>query len=92
MDAAVAGWGPEEEGHGRPPPLLMINGHMDVAEACGADGVHLPESMLDHATELKGQGRSVVVGASVHSVVRFESGASDFGSVIWSTGGDERRK
>lgn len=46
----------------------MINGHIDVANACGADGVHLPEAMLDRAAALKAEGR-LVVGASVHSVV-----------------------
>lgn len=59
------------------PPLLMINGHVDVAVQCGADGVHLPEAMVDRAPGLltPGQGdgaKRLVVGASVHSVVRAE--------------------
>lgn len=58
-------------------PLLLINGHVEVAVECGADGVHLPEAMVDMAPGLigttgKGGGarRPLVVGASVHSVVR----------------------
>lgn len=65
---------------GRPPTqprtLLLVNGHIEVALACGADGVHLPEAMIEaHAAALLkgveiGQRRRLVVGGSVHSVVR----------------------
>jgi len=62
------------DGSSRPRTQLLINVHIEVAEACGADGVHLPEAMLDAAPGLKAHaqpGRQIgLVGASVHSVVR----------------------
>lgn len=76
MDAAAATT--QEE----PAALLVVNGHPDVARECGADGVHLPEAMLEEEAPqlLKRQEkqdppsrrrrRRRLVGASVHSVVR----------------------
>ena len=58
--------------------LLLVNGHIEVARACGADGVHLPEAMTEaaHVSELKQQQQGwMVVGGSVHSVVRRVFGA-----------------
>lgn len=49
--------------------MLVLNGEPDAARACGADGVHLPERMVDRLVGLQGEGGwPRVVGCSVHSV------------------------
>lgn len=50
--------------------LLVVNGEPDAARASGADGVHLPERMIDCLTGLRVAGEEwpSVVGCSVHSV------------------------
>lgn len=75
---------------GQRPPLLMINGHADVGLQCGADGVHLPEAMLDRApglltTEKGDRTKRLVMGASVHSVVRAEGCGMTRTCVLCST-------
>jgi thiamine-phosphate pyrophosphorylase len=46
--------------------LLLINDRCDVAQACGADGVHLPETSLPTAMARWIMGRQTLVGRSVH--------------------------
>lgn len=49
--------------------LFVLNGEPDAARACGADGVHLPERMVQSLVGLRGLGEwPRVVGCSVHSV------------------------
>lgn len=49
--------------------LFVLNGEPDAARACGADGVHLPERMVQRLVDLRGAGGwPRVVGCSVHSV------------------------
>ncbi len=43
---------------------FIVNGSLDVAQAIGADGLHLPEAM----PALTKQGKGLIVGRSVHSV------------------------
>ncbi|MGD0765288.1 MAG: thiamine phosphate synthase [Dehalococcoidia bacterium] len=48
--------------------LLLINDRVDVAQACGADGVQLPENGLPTPVARWVLGRHALVGRSVHSV------------------------
>ncbi|MDR3747175.1 MAG: thiamine phosphate synthase [Acidobacteriota bacterium] len=64
---------------------LLVNGRVDVALACGADGIHLPGNSLP-ASEvrslwMRSANRAPVIGASTHSVdeVRYaEAHGADF--------------
>ena len=51
----------------RPPALFVVNDRIDVAAACAADGVHLPEAGLPVATARRLLGPAALVGRSVHS-------------------------
>ncbi len=51
--------------HGR--GLLIVNERLDVAQACGADGIHLPERGLPIRIVRELAGDSLLVGRSVHS-------------------------
>ncbi|MBI4498525.1 MAG: thiamine phosphate synthase [Chloroflexi bacterium] len=48
--------------------LLLINDRLDIALACDADGVHLPEAGLPPKVVRQVGGRDIMVGRSVHSV------------------------
>jgi thiamine-phosphate pyrophosphorylase len=48
--------------------LLLVNDRCDVAQACGADGVHLPEAGLPTPMARWILGRHGLVGRSVHDV------------------------
>jgi thiamine-phosphate pyrophosphorylase len=48
--------------------LLLINDRLDVAQACGADGVQLPESGLPTAVARWVMGRHSLIGRSVHDI------------------------
>lgn len=48
--------------------LLIMNDRIDVAQAVGADGVHLPENGLSVAIARWLFGRNALIGRSVHSV------------------------
>jgi thiamine-phosphate pyrophosphorylase len=48
--------------------LLIVNGRLDVAQVCGADGVHLPERGASVAATRRLAGDGFVIGRSVHSV------------------------
>jgi len=47
--------------------LFLINDRVDVAQACGADGVHLPENGLPTPIARWVMGRNALVGCSVRS-------------------------
>jgi len=48
--------------------LFLVNDRLDVALACAADGVHLPERGLPVAAARRLAGDGLIVGRSVHSV------------------------
>jgi thiamine-phosphate pyrophosphorylase len=48
--------------------LFLVNDRLDVALACAADGVHLPERGLPVAAARRLAGKGFIVGRSVHSV------------------------
>lgn len=61
--------------------LFLVNDHLDVALACGADGVHLPERGLPVAAVRRVGGDGFIVGRSVHSVAeaqRAEAEGADY--------------
>jgi len=65
--------------HGR--GLLFVNERLDVAQACGADGVHLPERGLPIRIVRELVGESLLIGRSVHSVeaaLRAQREGADF--------------
>jgi thiamine-phosphate pyrophosphorylase len=47
--------------------LLIVNSRLDVAQVCGADGVHLPERGASVAVTRRLTGDGFIVGRSVHS-------------------------
>lgn len=49
----------------RPPVLLLVNGRPDLADAAGADGVHLPSTGLPVAA-VRGHFPELLVGFSTH--------------------------
>ena len=61
--------------------LLLVNDRVDVALACGADGVQLAEDGLPPAEARRLLGPGLLIGRSVHSVegaVRAEVDGADF--------------
>ena len=61
---------------------LLVNDRLDVAWACGADGVHLGENALpvSEARRFTGQqykNRAFLVGASVHSLASAQQAEAD---------------
>ena len=48
--------------------LLLINDRLDIVQACGADGVQLPENGLPTSVARWVLGRHALIGRSVHSV------------------------
>jgi thiamine-phosphate pyrophosphorylase len=61
--------------------LFLVNDRLDVALACAADGVHLPERGLPVAAARRLAGEAFVVGRSVHSVaeaVRAQEEGADY--------------
>lgn len=65
--------------HGR--ALLIVNDRLDVAQATGADGLHLPENGLSVAIARWLLGRNALIGRSVHSVeaaVEAEKDGADY--------------
>jgi len=47
--------------------LLIVNSRLDVAQVCGADGVHLPERGPSVAVTRRLAGDGLIIGRSVHS-------------------------
>lgn len=71
--------------------LLIVNERVDVALACGADGVHLPERGLPAAVVRPLVGEGLLIGRSVHSAegaAEAEREGADFVQVgtIFATG------
>lgn len=72
--------------------LLLINDRVDVAQAAGADGVHLPENGVPTAMARWILGRHTILGKSVHSVEAAKQAERDgadfvqFGTVFASSG------
>jgi len=70
--------------------LFLMNDRLDVALACAADGVHLPERSLPVAAARRLAGEAFVIGRSVHSVaeaVRAQEEGADYvqvGSIFGS--------
>jgi len=61
--------------------LLLVNDRLDVALACSADGVHLPERGLPVAVARRLAGEGFIIGRSVHSVaeaVRAQEEGADY--------------
>lgn len=70
--------------------LFIVNDRIDIAGACGADGVHLGQSDLPIVEARKLLGSSVVIGATAYSVAEATNaiaGGSDYLGVgtIFST-------
>ena len=62
-------------------PLVLINDRADVAKACGAAGVHLPESGLSPSLARQCLPDQALIGASTHSLdaaLRAEADGADF--------------
>jgi thiamine-phosphate pyrophosphorylase len=65
--------------HGR--ALFLVNDRLDVALACSAEGVHLPERGLPVAVARRLAGEGFIIGRSVHSVaeaVRAQEEGADY--------------
>jgi thiamine-phosphate pyrophosphorylase len=70
--------------------LLLVNERLDVALACGADGVHLPEDAVGAAEARRLLGPAALIGVSCHSagsVSRARDGGADYATFgpIWAT-------
>lgn len=51
---------------GSPRPVLMVNGNLEVAAACGAQGVHLPESGVPVREAREALPPGTLIGRSTH--------------------------
>jgi len=51
---------------------VIVNDRVDVAMACGADGVHLGTNDISIADARRAAGRTLIIGASTHSLVEAE--------------------
>jgi len=62
-----------EKGAGK----LLVNERLDVALACGADGVHLPADSLPAGAVRRATPRDFLVGVSCHTVEEVEGAARE---------------
>jgi thiamine-phosphate pyrophosphorylase len=62
-----------EKGAGK----LLVNERLDVALACGADGVHLPADSLPAGAVRRATPRGFLVGVSCHTVEEVEGAARE---------------
>jgi len=62
--------------------LLLINDRVDVVQACGADGVQLPENGLPTSVARWVLGRHALVGRSVHSVEAAKQAEADGADMV----------
>ncbi len=70
--------------------LLLVNERVDVALACGADGVHLPVTAVGPAAARRLLGPAARIGVSCHSVAEVErarEGGADYATFgpVWAT-------
>jgi thiamine-phosphate pyrophosphorylase len=70
--------------------LLLVNERVDVALACGADGVHLPVTGVGPEAARRLLGPTALVGVSCHSageVARARAGGADYATFgpVWAT-------
>ena len=69
--------------------LFVVNDHMEVAGACGADGVHVGQDR-DVRDVRRRAGSDLVLGVSVHDAEQGRaaeaSGADYLGVTVWPTG------
>ena len=56
--------------------ILLVGADAALAEACGADGVHLPEAMIDRATVLRQGHPGWILTAAAHSLAATERAAA----------------
>lgn len=56
--------------------ILLIGADETLAEACGADGVHLPEAMIDKAAALRTAHPHWILTAAAHSLTATERAAA----------------
>ncbi len=62
--------------------LLLINDRVDVAQACGADGVQLPENGLPMSVARWVLGRHALIGQSVHDVEAAKRAEADGADMV----------
>jgi thiamine-phosphate diphosphorylase len=62
--------------------LLLINDRLDVAQACGADGVQLPESGLPTSVARWVMGRHALIGRSVHDIEAAKQAETDGADMV----------
>jgi thiamine-phosphate pyrophosphorylase len=55
---------------------LLVNDRLDIAQSCGADGVHLPADSLPAAAVRRLVGKEFLVGVSCHNVGEVEQAAA----------------
>lgn len=70
--------------------LVLVNDRLDIARACGAQGVHLPAAGLSTAEARELLAPGAVIGRSVHSVEEARAAAAEgadyvFLGPIWAT-------
>ena len=56
---------------------LLVNDRLDVALACGIDGVHLPSGRPSPAGYRAAAGRSLVIGVSCHTIEEVRRAAAE---------------
>ena len=57
--------------------LIVVNDRVDIALACGADGVHLGQDDLPPATARELLGANAIIGISTHNVAQAEAASSE---------------
>lgn len=62
------------KGHGVP---FIINDDLDIALACGADGVHVGQDDMPAAEVRRRAGRDLIVGVSAHNAAEARKAADD---------------
>lgn len=64
------------------PVRLLINERLDIAVACGADGVHLPSDGIPVGAAKGKAGAGAIVGISCHSTEEVEQAGRDGASYV----------